>query len=293
MKKIIVQLNHPGPEKKYNAEMYAKEKYPSYVMYNGQLIRDWNTENIHYRKLILNSGKYLDCLSSDEKNAELIFWGEWEAPSVFIPFENKEIAQGLHCPIVVDETNSLLQNTDPYVFGSNFKYAICSQTGVMTQLAEGSLVLFGSTSSVGFLLDTVFVVKNSEIANSVYQNQASNYSKVYKKVTLDCLGNCYLTDKCTSSKNRIYSGKSWSEDKNYFSFVPCKIADSDSQSNGIEKLIIPHEFSDLSFNITRQRQGHPYNHFKGYKPEDVWLELIQFVLSKGFYIGTYLEEPTF
>jgi hypothetical protein len=293
MKKIIAQVNHPGSEIEFNVAKIAKQNLNTFLKLGDKWIRDWNTDEMHYRKLILNRGYYLNNLNGVEQEDELLFWGEWEAPSVFQPLENGAFASGIHSPFLTDDNFGRLQNTDPYVFGDYFKYAICSQNGVMTQLAADSLVLFGTTTDKGFILDTVFVVKDSEIASSIQKNQAENYTSTYKKVTLDKISDCYLTDKCKSLKNRIYIGKTWKEDKEYFSFVPCKIANNDSLKKGIEKLCIPFESNKLSFSISSQKVGHPYSHFIGRNEKEIWRELVDYTIDQGYFLGTYFEETTY
>jgi hypothetical protein len=291
MKKIIAQVNHPGIEKGFNDVKIIKYNLTSFLKLGNKWIRDWNTDETHYRKLILNRGYYLNNLNGVEQEDELLFWGEWEAPSVFQPLVKGAFARGISSPLLTDDNVGDLQNTDPYVFGDHFKYAICSQKGVMTKLAADSLVLFGTTTDKDFILDTVFVVKDSEIASSVQKNQAKDYTTTYKKVTLDKISDFYLTDKCKSLKNRIYIGKTWKEDKEYFSFVPCKIANNDSLKKGIEKLCIPFESNKLSFVVSRQKVGHPYKHFIGRNEKEIWKELVDFVLEQGYSLGTFFEEP--
>ena len=62
--------------------------------------------------------------------------------------------------------SSLLQNTDPFVFGESFLYTCCQQfknnrPTQLRYLAPGSVILFGSHRGGRFLLDTVFVTRRS------------------------------------------------------------------------------------------------------------------------------------
>lgn len=288
MRKLIVQVNHPGLEKAFN------NKSPNGFTKMGELwVRNWNSEDRHFRKLLIQEGKYINSLYDKEQVSELMFWGEWEADSIFTPLDKGNHAFGIHKPFISKDKSNDLQNTDPYVFGSNFKYAICSQRGVMTQLDIDSLVLFGTTTDNGFHLDTVFVVKDSESAASVYKSKAAKYTPEYKKVTLDRISGCYLTSKCKSLKNRIYLGKSWVEDHSYFSFVPSKPLNKTLLNQGMEKLCIPFESDKLSFVISRQKVGHPYTHFVNRNPKEIWNELVAFTLEKGFSLGTFFSEPNY
>lgn len=155
---IAVQLNHPCSEKSF---VIGK----GYSRNGGKIIREWNNDILpknkrpHYRKFILNEGEYIYNLNSIPQKGDLLFWGEWEGHSIFNPINmGKGIPNGIHYPYhsIVNRGH---QNTDPYIFGDYFKYAICNQTGIMYSLDPESLILFGTTTDCGFILDTVFVVK--------------------------------------------------------------------------------------------------------------------------------------
>ena len=62
------------------------------------------------------------------------------------------------------------QNTDPFIFETPFKYALCQQKAKMKHLARGSVILFGSqVDTMDFCLDTVFVVGGwIEYSNRTY-----------------------------------------------------------------------------------------------------------------------------
>jgi hypothetical protein len=158
----IVQFTHPGHE-------HGPEK-------NNPNHKNWNA-GAHKRKFLHATGRYVQ--GNQLHSGELLFWGEWEPPSVVNEFASRPTwfhPRWLHRPYlpeVIPDPHSdgaSLQNTDPYVFDGPFKYAICKQfksrTGRPTQLANldrGSIVLFGSTGNQNkpnafFQLDTVFVV---------------------------------------------------------------------------------------------------------------------------------------
>lgn len=176
---------------------------------------------------------------------------------------------------------------NPYVFGDYFKYSVCSQKGVTTCLDKNSLVLFGTTTAKGFLLDTVFIVDNSETAMSVKENNGSNYSRTYKEETLETLNHIYF-DNQSPSKNRIYKSKTWweSERKDFFSYVPCKINDNPIS----DKVLIPFEYKGKKL-MSSQRVGHPYNHFTSYNREELWSIITTLVLEQGFFLGIKFDEP--
>jgi len=286
MKTYIVQLNHPGVEKPYKPNH-------GYFSKNGLVIRDWNNESSHYRKFILSEGKYLKKIKSQPINGKILIWGEWEAYSKYTHISNKSTPYGIHKPFH-SNINKGCQNTDPYVFGDNFKYAICSQTGVMVDLDKGSLILFGTTTKNGFMLDTVFVVKQHEKAESIFNNKAQNFTKTYKEVTLEQLSKIYLSNNSKTSKNRVYLSQTWIDNKDFFSFVPCK-PESEDNLKGFQKLCIPTQSisNQKTGNIlmSNQKVGHPYNHLINYNPYDIWKYIVDFALEAGFCLGIFIDEP--
>lgn len=280
-----VQLNHPAVEKQYPGNGYFNR--------GNQVIREWNDNpNQHYRKFIKNTGTYLiHVKDKNPKIEDLRFWGEWEGYSFFHPL-NQTNPNGIHRPFH-SIMNRACQNTDPYVFGDSFKYAICFQTGVMRNLDSGSLLLFGTTTKIGFLLDTVFVVRSRESANHVFLNQASNYTQLYKEETIEQLGEIYLGPNY-SRTNSIYQSYTWwdnqSKENNvtaidYFSYVPCRTDDKTYDKVTIQ---IPP--------MAKQRVGHPYNHLnppneEWTSPKKVWDYITNEVIRQGFYLGIRFEEP--
>ncbi|MCB0538081.1 MAG: hypothetical protein KDE33_11220 [Bacteroidetes bacterium] len=283
MQILTVQLNHPAVEKEFSNEGYCNV--------GQQIIREWNDNpNQHYRKFIRNRGIYIEnIIDSNPKDNDLIFWGEWEGYSKFHPLKRTN-PNGIHEPF-----HSIIgracQNTDPYVFGDFFKYAICFQTGVMRNLDPGSLILFGTTTKVGFLLDTVFIVKSKENAENVFLNSAANYTQVYREETIEQLGETYLGPNY-SRINSIYQSYTWwdnqkKEDKEIdcFSYVPCRIDDMN-----YDKVIIPIP------PMAKQRVGHPYKHLNPLNkewtsPKKVWDYITNEVIKQGFYLGIRMEEP--
>jgi hypothetical protein len=130
----------------------------------------WNTAD-HGRKFLVAPGRYLD---GDDRvrEAELVFWGEWEAPSRVEcrwPAFGR-LPRALHRPYWTEPARSgFRQNTDPWVWGDRMLYSNCKQiTGPerrptsMQRLTRGSVICFGSTINGEFCVDTVFVVASAE-----------------------------------------------------------------------------------------------------------------------------------
>lgn len=270
---LKVQLNHHGNEWPYKIGT-------GYHLINNQIIREWNNYPKHYRKFIRCDGEYLLSLETQPLKEKLQFWGEWEGNSVFSPIGNKNnIPNGIHEPF--HSTIKIgCQNTDPYVYGDCFKYATCSQSGELVNLLPDSIVLFGTTKDAGFELDTVFIVKSYETAFSVSQNNAENYSLVYREETLDRLKDTYLGPN-PSRQKRLYKSKTWWNDKNYFSFVPCKI----DGNKGFQKALLPIP------PFAKQKVGHPYRQFDKTDHVILWEFIVSEVLKQGFSLGVRFEEP--
>ena len=68
----IVQFTHPGSE-------HSHDK-------SNPKLKSWNDSN-HKRKFMVCNGEYID--NEEVKKGEIMFWGEWEAPSIVSKFENK------------------------------------------------------------------------------------------------------------------------------------------------------------------------------------------------------------
>jgi hypothetical protein len=279
MSKLIVQLNHPGNQKAF---VIGK----GYQKVNDLIIREWNDDPQHYRKFIRNDGQYLTSLESEPVNGKLLFWGEWEGNSVFEPIKNEnDKPNGIHEPFHSTLIRGF-ENTDPYVYGDYFKYATCKQSGQLCDLDSFSLILFGSTypSLNAFYLDTVFVVKCHETAIDVCSNGGSKYSLVYKEETLEELENDYLGPE-PSQVRKLYHGLTWWENKEYFSFVPCKL-DGDSD---FERLKI--DLSDTYFNFSANPTGKSFLRRCIGISQEAWRKIMENAFSQGFYLGTRFDEP--
>lgn len=143
----FVQFTHPGHEHGPDPD--------------SRIFKNWNTGG-HRRKFLAAPGEYLT--PNDRlQTADLVFWGEWEAPSSVVPIQQagrlpagKAALQPkwLHRPCLPipppaksaassgcgpakqptgtcgsrgKDSPKHPQNTDPFVFGQCFKYFICKQ----------------------------------------------------------------------------------------------------------------------------------------------------------------------
>lgn len=278
---LSVQLIHPGKQKSF--PIFKNLKIPKgYEKVGDTIIRDWNSDSTHYRKFIRNEGEYIGSIEenkSPRKGDIIYFWGEWEGVSKFQPLDNKRnncLPNGIHEP-VCDLSRKNHQNTDPYVYGDNFKYAICKQRGQVTNLQLGSLILFGTVypSHNRFCIDTVFVVGRNELAK-----EAKGVSRIYKESTLS-----FLDD---NSKNKLYYGQTWWESPTYFSYVPCRL----DGAEGFERYYIDFD-SELNKEIlfSTNTTGTSFLQNCNLAPSDLWKKITDDVLSRGYKLGVRFSEP--
>jgi hypothetical protein len=289
MNPLKVQLIHPGRQKPFRlGKGYIK-------LPDGQItIREWcndKTKSLkpngkpnyqHYRKFIRNEGMYVPSLNAKPKGADLLFWGEWEGYSFFDELPNNgndKLPNGIH-RLFHSTINKGGQNTDPYVYGDYFKYAVCLQKGMLTRLPPLSLVLFGTVYGNAFYLDTVFVVGSSVPASNVLTYA---YSQTYREATLHQLEE--YTGFNPSSEIKLYHGLTWWDRNSYFSFVPCKV----NGNSGFERFRI--DLGDEAFELARNTQGYSYLPNCSLSPKELWTRLARKCLQDGFVLGVQFQEP--
>lgn len=279
--RLFVQFLHPGQEHTPN------KNNPNHI--------DWNKGD-HKRKFLKNPGIYLD--GNNKVKSDVIFWGEWEAPSDMIQkliieeeTQPKYLFQPYFSPL---QYQGFLQNTDPFVFGDNFYYVCCRQTTKRgsTQLrflGEGSVILFGSRLNHKFVLDTVFVVDKYYDIKSL--KQVSQYvPDTYVDVTLKHILSCgnINQNKCSSNQNfRLYIGAKFDNPKNeMFSFFPC-LPYKAKINNGFSRPVIqiPNIISD------NQSQGYKINRNFKTNIKELWTEVKNQVEKANLNLGIYTELP--
>jgi hypothetical protein len=278
-----VQLNHPGSQKPYRLG-------GGYIQIGNQIIREWSNDRVHFRKFIKNYGHYVTGLKDSQPTQnDLYFWGEWEGNSIFNPFPRADfriLPNGLHQPFHSTFIRGS-QNTDPYIFGDNFKYCVCKQKGQLTTLVLDDLILFGTVLPKlrKFYIDTVFVIKDHNPSSNVQMTGGTQYSQVYKEETLEQL-NEYLKTPTFTNSNKVYHSKTWWDDKDYFSFVPCKLS---CDNNGFERLFI--ELSNQTFQLSSNPTGKSFLSNCQLSSQDLWKEIVRISLEQGFKLGVKFDEP--
>lgn len=277
---LVVQLNHPGSEKPFKLGKGYRED-------NNRLIREWNNDASHYRKFICQQGKYLSKNELVSKSEDLLFWGEWEGNSWFHPFTSIN-PNGIHRPFHANHIRGH-QNTDPYVFGKRFYYAVCKQRGQLTQLDAGSVVLFGSSFKAGFALDTVFVVDSHETAHQVATSGGMNYSDIYREATLEQLSDFY-SNPVPNSPIKLYSGKMFSGGHQPFCYVPCKPNNAEN-AGGFKRVMFSYAALNglqLSSNPTGIKIIGSGNELA----RKIWKIVTNEVIRQGFCLAVELNEPS-
>jgi len=204
----------------------------------------WN-KGEHRRKFLKCSGVHLD-KKQKRQHEEIVFWGEWEPESKVVGELEPGLKQGpryVYEPYYVipkPACYKILQNTDPFVFGSAFRYSLCQQPShpSLRNFEEGSVILFGSHIDGDFALDTVFVVSDDYVDYSPrdYGSLLQQVDETYKIVTV----NPILTQmgdansKTSAGKNisgtlRSYRGATCDKPVDgMFSFFPCQAYTEDS-----------------------------------------------------------------
>lgn len=206
----FVQFPHPG-----------SEHVPDH-----DRVKEWNpTSRGHARKFLELSGSYLDHGGSRNLNSGAIWaWAEWEPESeVITDLRSTSVGEPerLFRPYwVAKETYAGLHNTDPFIFGG-FYYANCKQSAQpgLKELAPGSVIVFGSRVQGAWVVDTVFVVRDSEDhdAGSSSAIAAGRVPDGYEEVVFVPT---YATDPDPSY--RLYFGATVDEPfEGMFSFFPC------------------------------------------------------------------------
>jgi hypothetical protein len=267
---LVVQFPHPGAEHRpRRADM------------------DWNRGE-HRRKFLKATGTFVD--HGVAHGGDFTFWGEWEPQSRVIetyPTAGPGEPRWLHEPRwEVPRHRSLLQNTDPLVFGDRFRYSNCRQTrnGALRRLPPGSIVLFGSALHGGFVLDTVFVVAHPGVD---YHRGASDHLEVpdwVRSVVFDPLG--AKVDR-GGEPLRLYEGARYVDDPSApFSFVPCR-----PYAPGDGAFARPPIELDRRWLTPRLAMGAKATEASRDEAAAVWASVVAQVQAAGLSLGVALDVP--
>jgi hypothetical protein len=256
----------------------------------------WNTGD-HARKFMETEATHMTgAEAGTERRGRVVFWGEWEGPSLVVRKwpKNGEQPRFLHQPFWEHPTIAgSRQNTDPWVFGDYFRYSNCKQLTdrrkptAMQGLTPGSLVLFGSARGGGFVLDTVFVIGQRVGTFVPAQGNTLGEDEAFFCSTLDSL-NTSEEEKVRRATFTLFRGATPSaRTEGMFSFTPCLPADGD-----IPRFVRP--AIELPGVLNRASWQTPAG-AKRPRPQDevtqIWHRVVAQVIEQDLALATRLELP--
>lgn len=273
MSTYFVQFAHPGREHRPPGDRMP-----------------WNVGD-HGRKFLRSPGRYSSGEDGTVASGELVFWAEWEPPSIIEQRwpRSGELPGCLHRPYWVQPRDGRRQNTDPWIFGDRMLYSNCLQLreegpSGLQRLGRGSVICFGSKLNHGFRLDTVFVVASAEPWNPGRAG-ALGLDPAFITCTADALisGGCSAPGPLT-----LYHGASIDDPvDDMYSFVPARRADEADPrfarpAIAVEQLINPDHGQAARgiahpLPIERIRQG--------------WNDVRQQVLDANLLLGVWFQVP--
>lgn len=274
---LFVQFPHPG-----------REHGPG-----RDGVKEWNV-GAHARKFMKVFGRWRNGhdLARFEQQGNLVFWGEWEPESLAVrqfPGPGTEGPRFLHIPFWVPPPgHRWRQNTDPYVFGARFRYSNCRQNWkhgpLRTQrLAPGSIILFGSTLSGKFVLDTVLVVASAQRMDSTLLPQLPEVDNTFHAV----VGEVLYRGRDRNQRHRLYSSAT-PEDPVHgmFSFFPCLPYPETTTGFPRPEIRLPGLVDPKSWRSARFTSLRSFE-----EAREVWEQVVEQVRVQGLLLGVYAETP--
>lgn len=230
----------------------------------------WNIGGGHRRKMITSDcANYIDDKGILHSGQKIFFVGEWECCSEVTKNEFKEhgvaSVSHIHKPFLTEYDNlPQVMNTDPFVFGEKFYYTCCK---IDESMQSCDIVIFGSykkNNTKEIIVDTVLVLGEWICLK---KDKSHKFPTAYYNATL-----------CKQCVNGVWTGLMYSENKNIFSFVPCKTtADYELPTIVVEGLkgaqnIRPKESDDIQVEFDNIKNQ---------------------LLEKGYLLGIEMELPKF
>jgi hypothetical protein len=240
------------------------------------------------------------------KDDHICFWCEWEPQSeVLKEFSNPEkdyprfIYSLYWAPppsygYIDGLRKKSYQNTDPFIFETPLKYALCQQQGKMKYLDRGSVILFGSqVERRHFCLDTVFVVDHwLEYSNRTYAQDLKNAAtEEYLSITMRA---AWEKDKDLEGESlRLYFGASYETPvAGMFSFFPCLPFDQSTKGFRRPIIKIPDTVNGKAVIDGAQNTGKRYTQFSELDTiKLLWDRVVQQVTEQSLYLGIATELP--
>lgn len=281
----FVQFHHPGDEHEPDTPTQ----------------RTWNRGH-HRRKFLLQRAVYLASTDAKPTEGDVVFWGEWEPPSLLLKKFEKPAQDEPHFlfrPVrgTFEKADPPYQNTDPFVFGGPFLYGNCKQNdkqGRPTELQsmkKGSVILFGSNRGGSrFVLDTVFVVDGwTPYATGDYtETLKGKVPPEYFDVTLHPIAHDLAVNKQTGCSYRLYTGATREKPyKGMFSYFPCKpYREKDPRGFARPVITLPGIVDD---GLKGWQRMNPQESIESVMK--LWNEVTRQVLAQGLSLGVRTEMP--
>ncbi len=270
----IVQFMHPGKERK-------PEPRTRYAQWRGHA-----SQQPHTRKFMEHTGQYVTP-QFETKVGPVRFWNEWEPPSKVVSRWATGSPEYLHKPFFVDSPDPTAYDTDPCVFGNEFKSAGCLQLthkgtreSALRRLDVGSMIIFGSRVNTVFALDTILVVR--DFVDGKPFDGRSEFGERYDRVTYD---RRYADIPELPGSLRIYKGATlFNTVHGMYSFTPCMPAGDNVRFERPNIVLPPYVTQELS-------QGKKVTTATGDEVVAAWESIVDQVTSRGLSLGTWFEDP--
>jgi hypothetical protein len=282
----VVQFVHPGFEYR-SRDLVGPRSQAAGVM-------AWKTgRSRHNRKFIVSLGCAYDRETDvDHRWVPLVFWGEWEGPSVFWRRESsgRPSPSIVHAPFRPETWPSgSFQNTDPLVFGSNIIYSNCMQGTykALRGLTPGSIILFGrhgrQDRAASFGLDTCLVVDRQETMRPVSAGTIGGnllHDAVLAPLSTEIPGDSELS---------VYVGKGRLASESPFSFFPAQLATPTiplfarpvlEPKGALEHVLSP-----------ANMQGIKVSYVELARRDSIWAEVVDQVSGQDCFLGYHAAAP--
>jgi hypothetical protein len=280
-KLCFVQFIHPGGEHE-----------PDFGAH-----RSWN-RGAHKRKFLKQDGKYI--ADGKIQKGEMLFWGEWEPESILERRIQDPLPRGPHFIYkpyyVVPKTYDDLQNTDPFVFGEQFRYTWCQQRRTqLRHLLKGAVILFGSCEGkTTFVVVTVFVVEHwIEHTRTDYRRVLAGTPQEYREVTIFPVYQASSGERRTCMVAgshdtwRLYFGANYENPVHgMYSYFPCLPSEANSKGFARPKISVPGKITE---SLPRGKKISEPPTLDAMKL--LWDKVAGQVKAQGLALGVYAEMP--
>jgi hypothetical protein len=188
-----------------------------------------------------------------------------------------------------------LQNTDPLVFGSCFRYSNCKQFDLksgkpsgLQDLEPGSVMLFGSKEQgrPEFVLDTVFVVANGR-PYSPSSSLGLADDPFVRRVVVEPLS---TFQEALHSRFTLFNGATPDDPTDgMFSFVPCRPVEREPLRFARPRIRLDGFINPLSQQSPKGYTARDRIHVE--EARHAWQSIVMQVLDAGCFLGYGFPEP--